>query len=336
MAEYASFHNANKYSPSAKYLIYHCALSDSQKCNGLGDRLRGIMFMTRIAHGTRRILLINNTQPVDFTYGFAPTAFDWRVGNISTPCSDITASCPDAGGRELSSMYWNSDGGWWTPDELVDGSLLLRDADITHFYMTACTFPSAFLGPWAPFLPSWRDFGPLSPSHCLFSMLFKPSIAVEQRVKEFETQLGVHNPGREARYVAIHLRLGVDNTEEQREVHPNINASFVCARKLGQMLGVTDMAVATDSGRMRRAIREGAYPGFSAVEILAAHIHFVRHGDERALQKFVDTVAEFVLLARSACLIMSGSGFSEAALMMGGHSCWSTLDMCSWDFGDQG
>lgn len=342
MSEYAVFHNAHKHSPTAKYLIYHCASSVDQACNGLGDRLRGIMYMTRVAHGSKRIFLINNTAPVDLSNVFLPTAFDWRVGNISSPCQDMTnpseypCESIDEKGRHVSSQYWTSRGGWGVPEWISNGSMTIGAmAEVTHFYMTACTYSSFPLGPWAPFLPNWHDPGMMYQSHCLFSLLFQASTMVDQRVREFEVQLGIHHPGREARYVALHLRLGVDNTLEQREVHPELNAIFLCARKLGQLQNLTDLAVATDSGKMRKAIRDGTYPGFMAVDILAAHIHFMPHDDEKALEKFVDTVAEFVLLARSTCVIMSSSGFSETAHIMGGQPCWSTMDMCASDFHNQ-
>lgn len=322
MATYAAFHNANKFSPTAKYLIYHCAAGKREVCNGLGDRLHGIMFMTRIAAGTHRVLIINSTQPVAFEHAFVPVMFDWRVGNISSPCEDPHIPCTaiDKAGRQVSSMYWTSNGGWGTPEWIQNGTLLSgAAAATTHIYMTACTIPSSSLDSWAP------AFHPLSEestdSHCLFSLLFQPSALIRDKVKAFQKQLGINNDVKRAGYVAIHVRLGVDGSSEEQALHIHINGSFACAKKLAQVYNLTVIVVATDSDRLRKKIRNGVHPGVVSVDIHAAHIHHVKHDDNNALWKFADTVSEFVLLAQSRCFITSNSGYSNVALCMGGQSC---------------
>ena len=44
-----------------------------------GDRFRGSLFLLRIAAATKRVMLIDWTDPVDFVNFMAPNKIDWRI-----------------------------------------------------------------------------------------------------------------------------------------------------------------------------------------------------------------------------------------------------------------
>ena len=53
MAEYAAFHKQHRGTPGAKYLLYAACPGRS----GLGDRIRGMMYLTRQAAAHKRVVL---------------------------------------------------------------------------------------------------------------------------------------------------------------------------------------------------------------------------------------------------------------------------------------
>lgn len=53
MAEYAQFHRQQRGKPSTKYLVYSACPGGS----GLGDRVRGMMYLTRLAAALDRVVL---------------------------------------------------------------------------------------------------------------------------------------------------------------------------------------------------------------------------------------------------------------------------------------
>lgn len=346
LADYAAFHNTNRYNPSAKYLIYHCSHSKAdekdhaqpQFCNGLADRLKGIMFMTRIAHATKRILIINQTHPEDLTVGIMPASFDWRVGNLSTPCDDMKFPChgTDAAGRSINATYWTS-WGWYSPlpESFTDGSIVR--ATETHMYMTAIHPPEQNLPDWVPAFAAEPSQG--SNYHCLFSLLFTASERVEQRVTEFEQSMWPAQSEQltsfdklPARYVAIHLRMKIDGVHLSDE---EVKDAFVCARILAAQYNLSSVFVASDNPSLRAEITRGEHPGCVTVELKPTNFDAMKRHEHHGVEGFVETVAEFVMLGRSSCLIMSRSGFSEMAQMMGGQDCWSTVHHCAQTVGMQ-
>lgn len=90
LAAYAAFHAKARNDPDAKYLVWTCNLEHragnrrytiGSKCNGLGDRLRGIMWMTRVAAAARRVLLVMERKPAPLEMYLEPPpgGIDWRT-----------------------------------------------------------------------------------------------------------------------------------------------------------------------------------------------------------------------------------------------------------------
>jgi hypothetical protein len=53
IAEYAAFHKQHRGQPGAKYLLYSACPGSS----GLGDRVRGMMYLARQAAAAKRVVL---------------------------------------------------------------------------------------------------------------------------------------------------------------------------------------------------------------------------------------------------------------------------------------
>lgn len=350
MAEYSAFHNATRYSPSAKFLIYQCSHgrederhgshgSMGQFCNGLGDRLQGMMFMTRLAYATSRVLLINNTRPAQLSEGFVPTSFDWRVGNLSTPCSNpyfpIQEACTgkDSNGRSVSASYWTSHGGWGDlPAWLNNGSI--RNDTTTHMYMTAVHPPYTILPDWAP--PLSNDPIQGSHLHCLFNLMFKPSERVNALVLSLQGTVsgGTKSPPLTSLslvgvpYMAMHLRFSIDGKYLSKV---ELEDSFICARAMASLHNLSLIYVATDESKIRSEIVRGEHPGFVTTNLRPMNIDLMEHsGSLHDEEEFVETIAEMVMLARAKCLVLSmNSGFGRVAQMLGGQDCWTSVQHCA-------
>lgn len=328
--EYDKFHRAFRHHPSSKYLIYLCSRGRSddnveshQSCNGLGDRLKGMMFMTRLAHAANRILIINHTHPVELTEGFLPGGFDWQVGNLSAPCDNLEFPCmkTDEFGRNISAIFWSSSGGWGPlPEWITDASFV--NSSTTHIYMTAIHPPDYVLPDWVTEFQTNPVQG--SHYHCLFGSLFRASDQVDALVRDSEKQLWGNQSS--SAYLSLHLRMSID---DRMMSDSEIHSSFSCALLLSAENNIQRLFVATDSSDLKSEIMLGRFPGFVTLDFKPVNVHAMQKSETGHHKMFLETVAEFVMLSRSTCLIMSRSGFSEAAQWMGGQQCWATVHRCA-------
>lgn len=97
LTEYTKFHAENKHRPDAKYLVFLCSHtataeikgieqdSETHCSYGIGDRLRGMEFVLRLAYATKRIYLLQTQYPAPMREFLAPAAIDWEMGNLSMP-----------------------------------------------------------------------------------------------------------------------------------------------------------------------------------------------------------------------------------------------------------
>lgn len=331
IAKYAEYHNAARYLPTSKYLIYLCSNGQAedtadfdhrQNCNGLADRMKGLMFLTRLAAGTGRILIINMTNPAPLSDALMPTLFDWRVSNLSVPCNDMKFPCHsiDAFGRLISATFITTFGGYGgLPHDLTDSSFLTNPT--THFYVTTVHYPNYDLPEWFPAFPNEPAQG--SHFHCLFSALFQASPQVDAIVQSHVERIWSQRPIPE--YLALHLRMSIDHVSMSHEF---VEAAFAGATALAAENNISTIFLATDSSHVREKVLRGARRGFVTFDMLPQNVDVMGSHANRH-EQFMKTVAEFVMLSRSKCLIMSRSGFSEAAQYLGGQDCWSTVQKCA-------
>ncbi|KAG2494267.1 hypothetical protein HYH03_007622 [Edaphochlamys debaryana] len=89
--DYVAWHRSMRGRPDARYLVYVCFKPGGvagaeaternvwKRCCGLGDRMRGIQFLTRIAAATKRVLLVWQESPAPLERFLVPGAIDWRL-----------------------------------------------------------------------------------------------------------------------------------------------------------------------------------------------------------------------------------------------------------------
>ncbi|MEW5308245.1 MAG: hypothetical protein WDW38_000220 [Sanguina aurantia] len=116
--------------------------------------------------------------------------------------------------------------------------------------------------------------------------------------------------------------------DHRRLSEAEVQAAHKCAHILAERNNLTGVYVATDEEKERTSVIEGVHPGFVTMAIKPLNVDTIEGTGEKPRQQFLETVSEFLILARSKCIVMSKSGFSDAAQMMGGQDCWTQMDHC--------
>lgn len=74
---------------ASAYEYLNCSRKQTIHCvrlhSGMGDRLRAIMYLLRLAAGSKRILLIDHVFPARLESVLEPTLVDWSMGDIVLP-----------------------------------------------------------------------------------------------------------------------------------------------------------------------------------------------------------------------------------------------------------
>ncbi|KAG2494272.1 hypothetical protein HYH03_007626 [Edaphochlamys debaryana] len=388
--------------PDARYLVFVCykrggaAGADALRrnvwkdCCGLGDRMRGIQFLTRIAAATKRVLLVWQESPAPLERFLVPGAIDWRL----TPELGIDPA------RDLvqGATHYRATG----KEQLLFQEDILKGLLSGHYsprYVTVSTNAAAedeVGGPVPPILP-----GPLL--SVLSRALFRLSPEVEEATQAALSAVGV-KPGQP--YVALHLRLGGQIGEENSirrfslggpdellgfatqcvsdVVHSLHNRSSPPSPGLGDAyrsvmresaglhravdtgaravapvgLGEGDApwpdlphVLITDNTELRKRGVSGAMDPWVSPEVRPVHIGINRlppsaawpggvagaHAppssasaaaaalDEQMTRLHIASLADFGVLVKATCLVMSPSGFSNQAQLLGGQRCAMVL-----------
>jgi hypothetical protein len=102
LADYERFHRQQRTAPDARYLV---AAQQIETKNGLGDRVRGMLYATRVAAATGRVLLLTWTAPEeDLSYFFKPSrSIDWRL--VGTPADGLNLNSPS---KDVDIHVWGA------------------------------------------------------------------------------------------------------------------------------------------------------------------------------------------------------------------------------------
>lgn len=306
LAEYEAFHAANRGKPGAKYLVH--AVTDRMS-GGLGDRLRGMLYVVRAAAASRRVVLFKWTHPHALMHFFEPGGpIDWRPDGLNLPPP----------GQEIRAI--DSPVG-----PVVDGSLLNATDDVivvhTNRYMDATCKGCPPLSLWGADAP------------CLWTRVFKPVATVQWRAQQQLQELF----GRDAlpRYVAIHMRLGglageteLDRVRGGGTQLGNFMAAVSCGQRLLHSHGIrVPLLMVVDSHEVRERLKDRGFP--SVVTPAGAPVHLDR-ADGASIEQHQATIVDLALLARAECLVTSPSGFSHHAwLAGGGKACQRVFFDCA-------
>eukprot|EP00198_Chlamydomonas_reinhardtii_P005817 XP_001695153.1 predicted protein [Chlamydomonas reinhardtii] len=309
LPEYVEWHRTHRGRPDAKYLVWVCYRDDGlggpdapsrnvyADCAGLGDRLRGIHYLTRIAYAVKRVLLVWQESPVLLEHFLEPTHIDWRL----TPELGIDLA------REVAQSARHYVVGVETGNQLREEVLQGTFQQLPDRVVTVSTNWLAEDPVGGP-VPDLSQHTPLMGQ--LARALFRLSSAVEAATDAALASVGV-KPGQP--FVAAHLRLGGQIGEEfaiERfslgQPHEVLQLAFQCAaglvdadkRRLRQaaaaaaVLAPTQAAAAlaavteseshmphvllTDNDELRRRVSAGELPPWVSPELHPVHIRLRR------------------------------------------------------------
>ncbi|GAX76353.1 hypothetical protein CEUSTIGMA_g3799.t1 [Chlamydomonas eustigma] len=388
IAQYETFHKAQRLKPGARYLVHRADMNGK----GLGDRLRSMIFTTRLAYASSRVVLFSWAQPFDATEFLSPAGdIDWRAAGTGY---DPTSPHPRFKWINVFNNTWlhRFKGDTWNllrepPRQVATGGGLLSMKDPFITIITNEPMDSDCVG--CPTIDAW---GPSAVQ--LWNKLFKVRPEIQELAdQQYNRLFGASK----LPYVAVHLRFGGMTGETEldsgirtgthssslQEViagmscgrtlaaqlvanytagrgsalpHPNpilpksvqparlpadttpphsSTAPFVMSAKDGavperQATSSTPahhnrdpappILLITDNDQLRNFVLSGGLAGVVTTDVKAVHLE---KAGPLGLNKTAHyaTFIDFILLGRSRCLVISPSGFSHQAFLMGGQSC---------------
>jgi hypothetical protein len=300
--DYVDFHNqsiAEQNTSSYRYMIYTC--KQGHHCSGTGNRQRGIVAAFLVSILTKRIFLMDIDNPIPLELVLEPHMIRWNeiplnlLEDAPPPLFDIRniqpnplqRPCDFATGPQVIRILASGPGGLETIWNSFEMKQLLE--------RTSENMPQLIY--------KW-----------LFHTLFKPSLALQERVQHQRESLGLTTFS--ASYVGIHVRLGTSwkGLNEQR-YNVTVLPRFL---ELGQQLqkshpGKMPLVIISDDARAKEILFEMDPESVRFVSN-ATIVHVDRsksldNGVDGSLQVWADVI----LLAQATCLVESLSSFSSLA-----------------------
>jgi hypothetical protein len=287
-----------------------------------------MMFSLRVAASTKRVLLLNwhtNVSAANLTTFLVPaTDINWT--SLGTPLERFSATELNTNTTQTDVMYGQT---IKQQIEIVGGMRSQKQVLVLQSNLRAST-PCQHC-------PDGGDWSGLDYHHtCMFQFLFKPSELVRKTAKQHLAVMFPGQPPASLEYQAVHLRLGHQLGEEttvNRIGHgirklDKLLLAILCGLDMAQQSGINTSAIPllliADHRNVRRFSQLGMFKHVVTPNYKAVHTGR-SNGFEGHLSAFVD----LYLLARAKRLLLSHSGFSNAAWWLsGGRSCQQTLEQC--------
>lgn len=337
--EYKTFHDQNKYNPDAKYLIFSC---EQLWCGGIGDRVRGMILLLRIAILSKRVFLARWEQPWPLENFLKPAEVDWRIGNLSIK-EPRNTNDPAA-----KLHKWTTED---TPEPNIrypNGTLLslyhpnftqvFTDAykDLKYVWVQTNWFPLDIGG--APQVNVLYD---PAMQYCFSNFLYSFADHIEAKI---ENSLKFVLGDSKKPYVAAHLRFGGSDTEP-RDIHrgsprfeqllsiPFCAEHLLKANKVGNLTN-TPILLVTDHHLLRKAIKLKYINGVHVVNTSSPHHYDLPRGATQQapnnfnMTEYADSFVEMGILMRSKCAIWAQSGFSYQSMWKRGYDCAIYIEHC--------
>ncbi|KAL6760170.1 hypothetical protein V8C86DRAFT_2558305 [Haematococcus lacustris] len=223
-----------------KYLVWSCevppgTVQPKSTCNGLSDRLRGIMLALRIAATTNRLLLVQQSKPAPMEVFLAPHLIDWSVEPSQLPAfeerklyTSLLHYCER--GKSLGVRHhWNRTVSCAFFSLMAKGTVQRMEE---QFVFLETSSP-----PWNHYAGVSHPIRSPRAQHCTFTALFQASEGTQQAAARHLALLGVQ-PGLTP-YAVLHLRLGgsagegVTNYHHKGQVSvEEVLAAVQCVKKV--------------------------------------------------------------------------------------------------------
>ncbi|GIL74906.1 hypothetical protein Vretimale_2526 [Volvox reticuliferus] len=298
LSEYKAFHNANKYNPDAQYLVQTCW---GEACQGTGDRIRGTLFLLRIAIAHKKILLVDWTRPAALTNFLLPNDIDWTFSGFDPNMFHTKETLSSA---DFEAAIYRGQ-----PDavEKFHATKMYVLMTNQHFYI------NTMAGVTPVDYDRKVDIG-----SCYFHFLFKLNASIIERGEQHLRQLYGPSP---VDYLAWHWRhYDADFDNEEPILVSHLRATLDCAQNLGDLVGINivqrPVLLITDFNIFRQFVLAGELRKVVTLNITARHID--RDQSEHSLEVFNGIFVDLYLMSRARCLLTSRSGFSKLALWMAG------------------
>ncbi|CAF1338308.1 unnamed protein product [Rotaria sordida] len=294
---------------SNKTIIYSC----TSFCGGWGDRLRGIISAYILALLTDRHFMIDMNYPCDILKVVEPNFVNWtyvkhnKSKNRTRLYINTMPSWQKAYRNNISNMIKSNDfvKVWSSYDDIfISANSDYMTPALHNIYMLNKT--QQLLGQMPISQATTQIFVAF-----LFELLFKPSIAVRNRVDSILIN------SRHRHLICLHIRIGKNPTNPldvaftARENTTKSMIDFVdnyLLNKSSSLIFVTSDSSQAVSDILRH------YPN-SSMSIVGPILHIDRF-DRRSptiCDGFVKVIADFYLLGECQTLLLSTSGFSSWA-----------------------
>jgi hypothetical protein len=300
---------------SNQTMIYSC----HSRCNGWGDRVRGIVSAYVLALLMRRRFMIDITVPCRLTQALLPNIVDWRfkkslkINRNKRKQLELQLMYQDVN-SELEMLKKIESEDFITIWKPYDDILITTDA---YFITPALSNPytnSSWLIGRLPLREATQElFFPL-----LFELLFKPNHAIVKAVNAI-----IQLPYR--KLVCVHIRQGRNPTNPLDNIFPtrtNMTSTMIDFIRNHIRIAKqkhTRIFVTSDSDQAIADVSEH-FPNLTVtVPGKIMHIHYIGRSKNQTLSTkeicdgFMKTLVEFFVLGECDVSILSHSGFSSWA-----------------------
>ena len=328
--KYVTFHRQQRSAQnSAKYLVFRVEKILYGGQGGLGDRVRAMLFSTRLAVAASRVILFTWQQPAELTEFLKPASVDWRVNGTGY---DESLSYPHY--RWLVGQHWRPiDLLRRKPRDFVleNGISTLKDQFVV---ISTNEYADTKCGECPILESAWT-----TAASCLFKSLFRFHHKIEALALRTMSSLGLQQG-----FIGLHLRLGglIGEPLLLEEENPNkvekggtlarFLAGISCARNVSMKHRSEDhlpVLAIVDNEKAKAFLRAGNIPGFVATDMTPVHLELAAPSIDTTPSDHYSTFAEVLMLSRADCLVLSkGSGFSFVAFLQQGGRCCRMLDQC--------
>lgn len=289
-------------SASVGSLVWECG----PYCNGLGDRVRGIVSLFYVAVALRRKFEIFAPELDDV---LVPSQYDWRTRKDDSSTCDTTLIELDTkpGQAKLLDHFQDRTAG-------AHKRVCVR----TTFW-----FDMAFIAQFPLVFGSANWSNTKAYFGSAFRFLFAPTAALENEVHSIlkVAQLpSFEKFGQRAEWNAVHYRVGLgkDAVRDSLELLPTFAAAV--QQFATEKNWRAAVYIASDNAQAKEAL-VSMIPNGTLAPIDIQHVarNATAHGHLHAW-------AEFLILAHAHCVVASRSGFSywasAAAMTFGGDDCY--------------
>ena len=313
--KYADFHaSVLSGKQKGKYLIYDCTIHKSEICGGYGNRVQSITILLILAMLTKRVLIIQVTNPIDINEHLLPNAIQW---NYTVP-------------RELNSQFMKVEYSIPSTITKLENALIKpNQSDVIRvqtylgpFYYIQ-TLSESMINKMIKTFNLKTHYDIVLLYGCTFNYLFKYQPIVHQNIESLQKKHSLED----GKFVTLHIRSHFHDNHHpifnplrlKFPFKPMFECAVIAAKGLSYKLNVSKVPIflATDDqeviGFAKKYYKDEDIIFSNAPNF---HIDRTKYGGVHARKQYDDgmigILSDIEIGSRAAVLIRSGdSSFSE-------------------------